>query len=53
MNSGIQFAKNVTATGLGVAAVYGAALVALRARRAWKNMKIIQSVDTGSVWTTE
>jgi hypothetical protein len=24
----------------------------VRARRAWRNKKIIQSVDTGSVWTT-
>ncbi|WP_173922472.1 hypothetical protein [Agromyces sp. Marseille-P2726] len=45
--------KTMTVTGLAVAAVYGATRVALRARRAWRNMKIIQSVDTGSVWTTE
>jgi hypothetical protein len=41
-----------TRTGLAVAAVYGGARVALRARRAWRNKKIIESVDTGSVWTT-
>ena len=40
-------------TGLAVAAVYSAARVAVRARRAWRNKKIIQSVDTGSVWTTK
>jgi hypothetical protein len=40
-------------TGLAVAATYGAARVAARGRRAWRNKKIIQSVDTGSVWTTK
>ncbi len=40
-------------TGLAIAATYSAARVAVRARRAWRNKKIIQSVDTGSVWTTK
>lgn len=53
MSSGITVTKNVAATTLTVAAVFAAARVALRARQAWRNMKIIQSVDTGSVWTTE
>jgi hypothetical protein len=45
--------KKLTVTGLLIAAIYAAVRAALRGRRAWKNMKIIQSVDTGSVWTTE
>ncbi|MDR5699094.1 hypothetical protein [Agromyces aerolatus] len=53
MSSGTDVTKRVAVTGLTVAAVYAAARVGLRARRAWRNMKIIQSVDTGSVWTTE
>ncbi len=53
MSTAAGFTKTITVTGLAAAAIYGAARVTLRARRAWRNMKIIQSVDTGSVWTTE
>ena len=45
--------RRSTMTGRAVTAAYGAARVAVRARRAWQNKKIIQSVDTGSVWTTK
>jgi hypothetical protein len=45
--------KALTLTGLAVATAAGPALVTLRLRRAWRNMKTIQSVDTGSVWTTK
>jgi hypothetical protein len=44
--------RRPAATGIALAAGYGAARVALRARRAWRNKTIIESVDTGSVWTT-
>lgn len=50
MNSGIRLAGGLALAGV---AVYAAARIALRANRAWQNMKIIESVDTGSVWTTE
>lgn len=53
MSSAVGFTKTVTLAGLAVAVAYTITRVALRARRAWRNMKIIKSVDTGSVWTTD
>jgi hypothetical protein len=53
MSSANELARTMTLTGILVAAVYGATRVVLRGRRAWRNVKIIKSVDTGSVWTTE
>ena len=53
MSSAIGFTKTVTLAGLTLAATYSITRVALRARRAWRNVKIIKSVDTGSVWTTD
>lgn len=53
MNSIISFTRTVTVTGLVLTGTYGAIWAVFRGRRAWRNMKIIQSVDTGSVWTTE
>lgn len=48
-----SFIKTVATVSLISTALYGGVRGALRARTAWKNMKVIQSVDTGSVWTTE
>lgn len=53
MSAVIGWAKTITLTGLAAAALYASARVVLRGRRAWRNMKIIKSVDTGSVWTTD
>lgn len=53
MSFAIRFTKILTVASVQVATVYAAARVAFRGRRAWQNMKVIQSVDTGSVWTTE
>ena len=53
MESKISFVRNVTVFGVVVAVVYTGGRAALRGRRVWRNVKIIKSVDTGSVWTTE
>ncbi len=53
MSALVGFTKAVTLTTLAAAAVYGIARLALRAREALRNVKIIKSVDTGSVWTTD
>lgn len=45
--------RPLVTTALVVTALYAAVRGSLRGRRAWKNMKIIQAVDTGSVWTTK
>lgn len=53
MSSRNGLTKTVTATAAVIALAYGATRLAFRVRQAIQNMKIIQSVDTGSVWTTE